>query len=87
MKVHRHFGSVERIASTEIKTLRKYFDIKGKGNRISLTTEQLKEATKQSVGFSSAVHELQIKYLISQIDLLKDQLHETDKNRRVLNSA
>ena len=43
MNVLKEFGSAENIAKADIRTIRKCFDIKGRGRRISLTPEQLKE--------------------------------------------
>ena len=79
MNLLKSFGSAEAIASTDIRTLRKCFEIKGKGNRISLTPEQLKECAKNSIGISSEVETLQIKHLVSQIMLINEQIAEIDK--------
>ena len=40
MNLLKTFGSAEAIASTDIRTIRKCFEIKGRGNRISLTPEK-----------------------------------------------
>ena len=86
MNLLKTFGSAEAIASTDIRTIRKCFEIKGRGNRISLTPEKLKECAKNSIGISSEVETIQIKHLVSQITLIKEQIAEIDKkNRRVLN--
>ena len=61
MNLLKTFGSAEVIASTDIRTIRKCFEIRGKGNRISLTPEELKECAKNSVGISSEVETIQIK--------------------------
>ena len=53
MNVLKTFASAHRIANTDIRTIRKCFEIKGKGNRISLTPEKLKECAKSSIGISS----------------------------------
>ena len=74
MNLLKTFGSAEAIASTDIRTLRKCFEIKGRGNRISLTPEQLKECAKNSIGISSEVETLQIKHLVSKITLIKQQI-------------
>jgi transposase len=79
MNVLKTFGSAENIANADIRTIRKCFDIKGKGNRISLTPEKLKECAKTSIGISSSAEEIQIKHLISQIELINKQLDEIDK--------
>ena len=79
MNLLKTFGSAEAIASTDIRTIRKFFEIKGKGNRISLTPEKLKECAKNSIGISSEVETIQIKHLISQITLIKEQIAEIDK--------
>ena len=67
MNLLETFGSAETIASTDIRTIRKYFEIKGKGGRISLTPEKSKECAKNSIGISSEVETIQIKHLLSQI--------------------
>ena len=79
MNLLKTFGDAEAIASTDIRTIRKCFEIKGKGNRISLTPEQLKECAKNSIGISSEVETLQIKHLVSQIMLINEQIAEIDK--------
>lgn len=79
MSILKQFGSAKAIAQTDIRTLRKCFDITGRGNRISLTAEKLKESAKTSVGISSLADEMQIKHLIAHIELLNDQLKEIDK--------
>ena len=79
MNVLKAFGSADNIASSDIRTIRKCFEINGKGNRISLNAEQLKEAAKESIGISSSAEVIQIKHLINQIELIKDQLDEIDK--------
>lgn len=79
MNVLKTFGSAENIASTDIRTIRKCFEIKGRGNRISLTAQQLKDSAKSSIGISSAAEVIKIKHLISQIELINEQLAETDK--------
>ncbi len=79
MNLLKTFGSAEAIASTDIRTIRKCFEIKGKGNRISLTPEKLKECAKNSIGISSEVETIQIKHLVSQIMLIKEQIAEIDK--------
>ena len=79
MNLLKTFGSAETIASTDIRTIRKCFEIKGSGNRISLTPEKLKECAKNSIGISSEVETIQIKHLVSQITLIKEQIAEIDK--------
>lgn len=79
INVLKTFSSAEQIANADIRNIRKCFDIKGKGNRISLTPEQLKQAAKKSIGISSIAEEMQIKHLIAQIELINEQLAEIDK--------
>ncbi len=64
MAVLKQFSSAEKISHTDIRTLRKCFEITGRGNRISLTADKLKEAAKLSIGFTSSAHEIQINSLI-----------------------
>ena len=56
-------AAAEAIATTDIRTIRKCFEIKGRGKRISLTAEKLKECAKNSIGISSEVETIQIKHL------------------------
>lgn len=79
MNILKTFGSADRIAHADIRSIRKCFEIEGRGKRISLTAEQLKEAAKESVGFASLAEEIQIRHLISQIELINAQLDEIDK--------
>ena len=73
------FQSAHSIATADIRSIRKCFDIQGRGKRISLTAEQLKQAAKASVGFYSLADEIQIRHLIAQIELIHAQLTEIDK--------
>ena len=79
MSVLKQFGSAKAIAKADIETIRECFKIPGRGNRISLTAEKLKENAGVSVGISSLADEMQIKHLIAHIELLNEQLEEIDK--------
>lgn len=79
MNLLKTFGSADKIAHADIRSIRKCFDIQGRGNRISLSAEQLKDAARTSIGISSIAEEIQIKHLISQIELIHAQLDEIDK--------
>lgn len=79
MNILRTFGSAQNIANSDIRTIRKCFAIKSQGRRIALTAEELKAAAKNSIGFSTMADEMQIKHLVSQIDLINEQLAEIDK--------
>lgn len=76
-------GCAETIANTDIRTIRKCFEIKGRGKRISLTPEKLKGCAKQSIGISSAAEVIQIKHLVNQIELINKQIAEIDKKIEV----
>ena len=78
MNLLKTFGSAEAIASTDIRTIRKCFEIKGRGNRISLTPEKLKECAKLLLESSSEV-KLKSNILVGQIELIKEQIAEIDK--------
>ena len=78
MNVLKLFGSADAIAHTDIRTLRNCFEI-GKGKHITLTAEDLKKAAKNSIGFPSVAEVIQIKHLIGQIELIKEQIAEIDK--------
>lgn len=79
MNILKEFPSAEKTANTDIRNIRRCFDLKGRGRRILLTAEQLKDAAKSSIGISSMAEEIQIKHLIGQIELINAQLNETDK--------
>ena len=73
------FGSAQNIAMADIRNIRKCFDFKGRGLRISLTPEQLKDTAKKSIGIASSAEELQIKHLVNQIEMIHEQIKEVDK--------
>ena len=79
MNILKTFGSASTIANTDIRTIRKAMEQEGRGKRISLTAEELKQAAKSSVGFSFPSDELQIRHLIEQIELIEQQIDEIDK--------
>jgi transposase len=79
MEVLKTFSSAQNISNSDIRSIRKCFEIKGKGRRISLTAEQLKETAKSSIGISSIAEEIQIKHLLGQMELIHSQIHEIDK--------
>ena len=79
MSVLKIFSSAEAIANSDIRNIRKCFEFKGRGGRISLTAEQLKMTAKVSIGIPSAAEEIQIRHLVDQIELLEEQLSEIDK--------
>lgn len=78
MNVLKTFGSAEEIANTDIRTIRKCFET-GRGKRISLTAEELKEAAKASIGMSSIAEVINIKHIIGLIELINEQIDEIDK--------
>lgn len=79
MNVLKTFASAEKIANSDIRTFRKCFEYEGRGNRISLSAEQLKATAKVSVGIHSIAEEIQIRHLVCQIKLIEEQLSEIDK--------
>ena len=79
MSVLKTFSSANAIANADIRNIRKCFEYEGKGNRISLSAEQLKMTAKASIGIPSVAEEIQIRHLVSQIELLEEQLSEIDK--------
>ena len=79
MSVLKTFSSADAIANADIRNIRKCFEYKGRGCRISLTAEQLKMTAKASIGIPSVAEEIQIRHLVSQIELLEKQLSEIDK--------
>lgn len=79
MSVLKTFSSANAIANADIRSIRKCFEFKGQGGRISLSAEELKTAAKISIGIPSAAEEIQIRHLVCQIELLEEQLSEIDK--------
>ena len=79
MNVLKAFASAEKIATSDIRTIRKYFEYEGRGKRITLSAEQLKAAAKTSVGIPSVAEEIQIRHLVCQIEMIEEQLSEIDK--------
>lgn len=79
MNILKTFGSAANIAKANIRTIRKYFEVTGRGLRISLTPEELKESAKNSIGIDSVSEVIQIKHLILQIEFINEQLKEIDK--------
>lgn len=79
MSVLKTFSSANAIANADIRSIRKCFEFKGRGGRISLSAEQLKATAKSSIGIPSAAEEIQIRHLVCQIELLEEQLSEIDK--------
>lgn len=79
MNVLKTFASAEKIANSDIRTIRKCFEYDGRGKRIPLSAEQLKTAAKASVGIPSVAEEIQIRHLVCQIEMIEEQLSEIDK--------
>ena len=79
MNILKTFSSADAVANADIRSIRKCFEFKGQGKRISLSAEQLKRTAKSSIGIPSAAEEIQIRHLVSQIELLEEQLSEIDK--------
>ncbi len=79
MCVLKTFSSADAIANADIRSIRKCFEFKKRGRRISLSAEQLKMTAKTSIGIPSAAEEIQIRHLVCQIELLEKQLSEIDK--------
>ena len=79
MNILKEFGSADALAHSDIRTIRKCFDFKGRGKRIELTAEELKKAAIDSIGFPSTAEVVQIKHLVNQIELIEEQIEELDK--------
>lgn len=79
MNILKTFGSATNIAEADIITIKMCFDVTGKGLKISLTPEILKESAKNSIGIDSISKVIQIKHLILQIELINEQLKDIDK--------
>ena len=79
MNILKTFASAEKIANSDIRTIRKCFEYEGRGRRIQLSAEQLKTTANASVGISSVAEEIQIRHLVCQIEMIEEQLSEIDK--------
>lgn len=79
MNVLKTFASAQKIATSDIRTIRKCFEYEGRGKRIPLSANQLKTAVKASVGIPSVAEEIQIRHLVYQIEMIEEQLFEIDK--------
>ena len=79
MNILKTFASAEKIANSDIRTIRKCFEYNGRGKRISLSAKQIKAAAKASVGIPSVAEEIQIRHLECQIEMIEEQLSEIDK--------
>ena len=54
ISVLKTYGSAANIAKADIRSLRKCFEYRGKGKRICLSAEKLKEAARDSIGINSS---------------------------------
>lgn len=79
MNVLKTFPSADAVAKADIRSVRKCFEFKKQGKRISLSAEQLKTAAKASIGIHSVAEEIQIRHLVYQIEMIEEQLSEIDK--------
>ena len=79
MSVLKTFASAEKIANSDIRTIRECFEYDGRGKRISLSAEQLKAVAKTSIGIPYVAEEIQIRHLVCQIEMIEEQLSEIDK--------
>lgn len=79
MNILKTFASAEKIANSDIRTIRKCFEYNGRGKRITLSAEQLKAVAKNSIGIPSVAEEIQIRHLVCQIEMIEEQLSEIDK--------
>ena len=79
MNILKTFASAEKIANSDIRTIRKCFEYNGRGKRFSLSAKQIKAAAKASVGIPSVAEEIQIRHLVCQIEMIEEQLSEIDK--------
>ena len=82
MSILKEFSSAEKISDTDIRNIRKYFDLKGRGKHISLMAEHLKDVAKSSIVISSISEKIQMKHIIDQIELINAQLNEIDKKQK-----
>lgn len=79
MNILKAFASAEKIANSDIRTIRKCFEYGGRRKRISLSAEQIKATAKSSISIPSVAEEIQIRHLVCQIEMIEEQLSEIDK--------
>lgn len=86
MNILKAFSSAKAIANADIRSIRKCFEFKGQGKRISLSAEQLKLTAKSSIGIPSVAEEIQIRHLVSQIELLENNFLRQTKGQKSFSS-
>ncbi len=82
LEILENMPSAHFIANTDIRTIRKIMDIKGKGIRCSFTPQQLKDKAKKSIGEHNPILEMEVRHLVSIIKLLNSQITEIDSKIR-----
>lgn len=82
LEILENMPSAHFIANTDIRTIRKIMDIKGKGIRCAFTAQQLKDKAKKSIGEDNPILETEVRHLISLIKLMNSQITEIDSKIR-----
>lgn len=78
MNILKQYGSASVIANTDVRSLRKILQHHGRGLKVSLTAEHLKQTALDSIGEDNSTAEIEIKHLIAMIELLNTQIKEVD---------
>lgn len=79
MTVLEEFQSADTIAHTDIRRLRTALKPKGKGNHVSISAEDLKDAARKSIGHSDPAIEMDIVCLVQLINKISSIIAELDK--------
>ena len=79
MRIIGELQSAEKIARTDIRTIRKCISPKHTaGKNASLTAEELKNAAKRSVGHSDSSLEMEIRHLVKLINAMEESIREAE---------
>lgn len=73
------YPSASSIASTDVRNLRKAFEVNGRGRRSKVTAEEIKELARKSVGDDNMAVSLEVQSVIAIINARKEQIDTLDK--------
>lgn len=79
-KLLEKYSTPKEISKVRIDTLSKLFHSASRGKYRYEDAERLKGIAKESIGIDNTAISIQIKFLIKQLDLLKEQISDIDKN-------
>ena len=79
-KLLEKYSTPKEISKVRIDTLTKLFHSASRGKYNYEDAERIKKLAKESIGIDNTAISIQIKFLIKQLDLLKEQINDIDKN-------